>query len=79
MASGRDIIVEARLADSVYDVKCLLFNLESIPTGQQRLILGGTELDDWRSLLSYGIRAEVVVHLVVRPAVSLGDSGRSRF
>jgi hypothetical protein len=76
--SGRDIVVEAHPIDLVQDIKFLLSDLEGIPPGHQRLILGGAELEDDRSLLCYGIRADVVVHLVVRPAVSLGNMARAK-
>lgn len=51
---------------TTYDLKLLIQAKESVPTDQQRLIFGGRQLEDDRTLDSYSIKSESMVHLVPR-------------
>lgn len=63
-AEGRKLSVEAELADSVADLKAALAGPSGIPAAEQRLVYKGQVLRDERSLESYGLAADHVLHLV---------------
>jgi len=63
---GRMITLEVEGCDSVYDCKCKIQDKEGIHPEQQRLIYGGMELEDQRTLPDYNISKETVLQLVLR-------------
>jgi hypothetical protein len=52
--------------DKIERVRTVLQQASDIPTTQQRLIFANQQLDDGKSLADYGIKADDVLHLVIR-------------
>lgn len=66
LTTGKTITVEVRLGDTVAQLKESIFHREGLETKQQLLTYGGRMLDDQNTLESYGVRAEMVVNMLVR-------------
>jgi ubiquitin C len=64
--AGKTITVDVEEGDSVEQLKQKLFDKEGIPVDQQRLIFGGKQISDERSLADYGVTAGATMHLVLR-------------
>jgi hypothetical protein len=63
---GKTIPIEAADTSTIGAVKLLVQEQEGIPADQQRLLYGGKQLEDARTLAYYEIEQEGVIHLLMR-------------
>jgi ubiquitin len=72
--TGKTVSIEVEEGESIEDVKAKIAEKEGIPPEQQRLIFGGQQLQDAKTLDDYNVGDDATLHLVLR----LRGGGRSR-
>ncbi|KAG8952355.1 hypothetical protein FRC04_004783 [Tulasnella sp. 424] len=65
--TGRDDVIDDLYpSDDIYRLKTKIHDISGIPPDQQRLIFGGKQLEEGRTLADYLITSGVLLHVVLR-------------
>lgn len=64
--TNKIIELDVDLEDTVETLKQIIQDKEGIPPDQQRLIYGSTQLEDKRTLATYNVQHNAVLHLILR-------------
>ena len=64
--TGRTVTIVVEEDDTILNVKMKLQEKENVPVDEQRLIFGGHQLEDKKSLKYYNIERNATIHLVLR-------------
>lgn len=64
--TGKTVSIEVEEGESIEDVKAKIAEKEGIPAEQQRLIFGGQQLQDAKTIDDYDVGDDATLHLVLR-------------
>lgn len=64
--TGKTVSIEVEEGECIEDVKAKIAEKEGIPPEQQRLIFGGQQLQDAKTLEDYDVGDDATLHLVLR-------------
>ena len=64
--TGRTMTIDVEATDSITSIKEKITNREGIPATEQRLIFGGKQLENERTIADYNIQKESTLYLVLR-------------
>ena len=64
--TGRTVTLIVQEEETIAQVKQKLLDKDGVPIAEQRLIFGGHELEDKKTLKDYSIVRENTLHLVLR-------------
>ena len=64
--TGKTVTIDVEAGESIEDVKAKISEKEGIPPEQQRLIFGGQQLQDGKTIDDYDVGDDATLHLVLR-------------
>jgi len=70
LSGGRHVVPTQGAGTTVAELKVLVERASGMPASRQRLVFGGTQLEDGRTVGSYGIGTKHTVHCVEAPAAA---------